>query len=140
MKSRAILKNNLGASAVEFAIILPLLLVFIFGIIEWSLYLYNDHVITNASREGARRGIVAASPRPTEAEITAAVLSYTAGNLVTFGSDVPSISPITICSAGGDDLTITVNYNYTFLILPALTLGAVPEFIAITANTIMRCE
>ena len=50
--------NQKGAAIVEFAIILPLLLLLIFGMIEFSLLMYNKAMITNASREGARRGIV----------------------------------------------------------------------------------
>ena len=55
MKTR-LLKGNNGASAVEFAVVLPLL-VLPFGIIEFSLALYDKAMITNASREGARAGI-----------------------------------------------------------------------------------
>ena len=51
-------KRQEGASAVEFAIILPLLLILVFGIIEFSILFYDKAMITNASREGARVGIV----------------------------------------------------------------------------------
>ena len=43
-----------GASAIEFALLLPVLLLFLFGIIEVSILFYNKAMITNASREGAR--------------------------------------------------------------------------------------
>ena len=46
------IKDQDGATVVEFALVLPLLVVFIFGIIEFSLLLYNKAMITNASREG----------------------------------------------------------------------------------------
>ena len=52
-----------GAAAVEFALILPVMLLFIFGIIEFGLFMYNKQVLTNACREGARVGIVVRSPR-----------------------------------------------------------------------------
>ncbi len=39
---------------VEFAIVAPLLFVLLFGIIEFGVMLYDQAVITNASREGAR--------------------------------------------------------------------------------------
>ena len=55
--------DKTGVAVIEFAIILPLLLVIIFGIIEFGLVLFNKQVITNASREGARAGIVARNPR-----------------------------------------------------------------------------
>src|SRR5512136_1338180 len=43
-----------GASMVEFALILPLLMVILFGIIEFGAVLYNQAVITNASRDASR--------------------------------------------------------------------------------------
>ena len=43
-----------GASAVEFALVLPLLTVLLFGIIEFGAVLYNKAVITNASRDASR--------------------------------------------------------------------------------------
>jgi Flp pilus assembly protein TadG len=51
-------RKQRGTSAVEFAIVLPLLLVVLFAIIEFSIALFNQAVMTNATREGARAGIV----------------------------------------------------------------------------------
>jgi hypothetical protein len=52
------MKNNRGVAIVEFAIVLPLLAILLFGIIEFGFIIYNKAMITNASREGARIGIV----------------------------------------------------------------------------------
>ena len=88
---RSIPRNQSGVAAVEFAIILPLLLLVIFGIIELSLYLFNKHVITNASREGARAGIVARFDRfvpgedGDEVDVRGVVQSWCQEHLVTFG-------------------------------------------------------
>ena len=60
------MKNQRGASAIEFAIVFPLLVLLLFGIIEFSLILYDKVMITNASREGARAGIVVQLTRMTE--------------------------------------------------------------------------
>jgi hypothetical protein len=151
MKSDMTLKRQNGSSAVEFAIILPFFVLIVFGIVEWSLYLFNDHIITDASRRGARRGIVQASPKIPEGEIRDTVLHYTGQNLVTFGAqNTPSVtvknlseptmpSPIR-CVTFGDDLEVKVRYNYQFLLLPALTAGKVSPSKTITARTVMRCE
>ena len=118
-----LIKNQNGATVVEFAIILPLLIVFLFGIIEFSLLLYNKQVITNASREGARAGIVARVPRLTDAEIVAVVNQYAQNRLVTFGTEnfpLPAISPPEGSRTGnlfGTDLTVSLTYDYDFLIL-----------------------
>jgi len=54
-----------GASAVEFAIILPILILILFGIIEFSILFYDKAVITNASRDpgGHRLPLSGAGPR-----------------------------------------------------------------------------
>ncbi len=151
MKSCMILRRQDGSSAVEFAIVLPLFLLIAFGIVEWSLYLFDDHIITNASRSGARHGIIQATPKISEDEIQATVLNYTSDNLVTFGTPTPPsvavknlsnpamASPIR-CVTFGDDLEVSVSYNYQFLLLPALTFGGVSPSKTITARTIMKCE
>jgi Flp pilus assembly protein TadG len=54
----ATMNSQRGAAVVEFAFVLPLLLVILFGIIEFSFLLYDKAMLTNASREGARVGIV----------------------------------------------------------------------------------
>ena len=43
-----------GAAVVELAIVLPLLLIIVFGIIEFGFLWLQSHYIANAAREGAR--------------------------------------------------------------------------------------
>ena len=47
-----------GTSLVEFAFVAPFFLLLLFGIIEFSVILFDKATITNASREGARVGIL----------------------------------------------------------------------------------
>jgi hypothetical protein len=52
------LKSERGASAVEFAIILPVLIMLVFGIIQFGVA-YNKYIsLTHAAREGARLAAV----------------------------------------------------------------------------------
>jgi Flp pilus assembly protein TadG len=53
-----ILKNQKGASAVEFAIILPVLVMLIFAIFEFGIAFNNYIALTHAAREGARLAAV----------------------------------------------------------------------------------
>lgn len=45
-----------GAAAVEFALIVPLLLLMILGSIDWGYFFFVQQVVTNAAREAARVG------------------------------------------------------------------------------------
>ena len=49
-------KKERGAAAVEFALILPLLMVILFGTIDWGWYFFVQQIVNNAAREGARVG------------------------------------------------------------------------------------
>jgi Flp pilus assembly protein TadG len=53
-----------GAAAIEFALVLPLVLILVLGAIDWGWYFFIDQLVTNAAREGARAGTVL-PPRPT---------------------------------------------------------------------------
>jgi Flp pilus assembly protein TadG len=142
-------KRQEGASAIEFAIILPLLLVLVFGIIEFSILFYDKAMLTNASREGARVGIVyryqdGGPNHPDDTEIAATIAQYVQNHLISFGSG--SVVNSTITRAGdeaGDSLTVTVNYQYNFLVFDSLLSligGSLSDGISLTAETVMRME
>jgi Flp pilus assembly protein TadG len=133
--------DKTGASAVEFAIILPVLILFLFGIIEFSILFYDKAVITNASREGARAGIVYRYPDPvTEEEIRQVVLDYCADHLITFAT-TPSLTIAADWTGyeAGDTLTVTALYDYQFLVLPNF-IAALTGGINLAATTVMRME
>lgn len=128
-----------GFAAVEFALVLPLVVLFLFMIIEFSIVLYDKAVIANASREGARMGIV--TSRPPAATIAAAVDSYCTKNLISFrfAPTVTTVWPAR-CVKSGDLLTVSVAYTHSFLVLPNLPLEVGKGGLVLTGNTVMRCE
>ncbi|BCF95161.1 TadE/TadG family type IV pilus assembly protein [Paraburkholderia largidicola] len=130
-----------GVAAVEFAIVLPLLLLVLFGIVEFGVALYDKAMITNASREGARAGVVLRTPKPGAQDITNVVLAYSRNYLITFGSsNTPTVSvPSGIGGTFGTPLTVTVSYQYAGLGLGAM-LSAFTGPIVMTATTIMNNE
>lgn len=149
MKDINLTGNEKGTTAVETAIIIMLLLTFIFGIIEFGLLLYNKHVLTNAGREGARAGIVVGLGRSggDAAEYVTVsqnvALGFCTSYLVTFGSGIPNIdAPYYNDLDGngspsrGDDLTLRLSYDYDFLFLSVLGIGPV----TLNADTIMKFE
>jgi Flp pilus assembly protein TadG len=133
-----------GSNLVEFALVLPLLLVLVFGIVDFGLALFDKAVITNAAREGARAGMVYRVPRMTDAEIRTVVQNYAAAHLVTFGTPSLTITPTwnDVDASGdrssGDTLTVSVNYPYNYLVMSKLipTLGS----LNLTSTSVMRFE
>jgi Flp pilus assembly protein TadG len=123
-----------GVAAVEFAIILFFFLaIFVFGMIDISVLLYNQNVITNASREGARARTTGAT------NIQQIVEDYCRNNLYNLGG--PNAFDWTYGSAvsgpdGQNHVTVTVKYRYDFLF--ASFLGFNNKIM--TAKTVMRME
>ena len=134
------LNRQNGASVVEFAVILPILFLLIFGIVEFSVALYDKAMITNASREGARAGITFRVPPVTDEEITNIVNTYLGSQLITFGGPTQATTTVTRNGANpGDELRVTVAYKYTFLLVPNF-ITSLSEGITMVAETIMRME
>ena len=134
------LKAQKGAAAVEFAIILPLLIMLLFGIIEFGIILYDKAMITNASREGARAGIVFDPDGIPDSDIRNVVKEYCMGHMITFGEDSIEDGDITITrDTVTGNLTVNVTYTYDFLVLPNFVAGIVGD-INLAAQTIMRME
>lgn len=133
-----------GAAAVEMTIILPLLLLLVFGIVETSILLFDRAIITNASREGARFGIVFnadadGSYAPmTDAQIQAVVNTYLADRLISFS---PANATTTVIRSGGSGspLRVRVEYTYTYLVLPNLA-QILANPINLAAETVMIME
>ena len=55
-------KNERGAAAVEFALVFPLLILVLFGIIEFGAMFNAQLLVTSAARESARVMAVENSP------------------------------------------------------------------------------
>jgi Flp pilus assembly protein TadG len=162
MKFMMKLKNQRGVAAVEFALVMPLLLVLLFGIIEFGFILYDKAMITNASREAARAGIVlndlpgSGTLRITSTQLQDDVYNYLGigqdsngnpagdGYLISFGS---TISPPTITTTpsdpsnlpSGQDLTVTVTFPYDFLLIPSF-ITDITGTVTLQATTVMRAE
>jgi hypothetical protein len=98
-------------------------------------------VITNASREGARAGIVFRVPPVTDGEIIDLVNAYCGTRLISFGADNQVTTTVSREPPGstGDDLTVQVSYQYQFLAIPGFLTG-LREGIQLAAQTIMRLE
>ena len=58
IRRHRIIKSEKGASAVEFALILPILVILVFGIVQCGIAYNNYIALTHAAREGARLAAV----------------------------------------------------------------------------------
>jgi len=141
-------KAQNGQVIIEFALILPILLLILGGIIEFGILLYNKQVITNASREAARAGIIYLVDKTTGnkiiPDIEGIARDYCQNRLITFGAPTQpvvthSTDPTELYPS---DLTVQVTYQYTFILSRAMNLfGAnVGPTLNLGARTVMRME
>lgn len=75
-RSGGVRRPRRGAAALEFALLLPLFLLIIFGILEFGRALMVYQVTTNAAREAARRSVIAGT---TNGEVTGLINDYLDG-------------------------------------------------------------
>jgi Flp pilus assembly protein TadG len=139
--------NQNGAAALELTLLLPLLLILIFGIIEFSIILYDKQMITNASREAARVGIVYNEPTDIPVDTMQEVVNnYCANRLISLNEGVTAPvleTPVYEDLTTGRVLRVTVRYRYNFLVFQhvfALFGGSAGSGLWLEAETTMRME
>lgn len=126
------IKKNNGQSLVETALILPVLLLLLTGIIDFGLLFNSYLVVSNASREGARHAVVGDS----DAQIRS-VAANAAASLDPARLEI-EITPGEAARDTGDSVTVTVRYGYS-MITPVIA-AFFPETFDIESSTTMRCE
>ena len=114
------IKKQAGVAMMEFAIMLPVFLLILFGIINYSFLLFNQVTITNAAREGARWASI-----NTTSTTPSAICSHSSSNTtdpcgIANGyahSALIMADTITSTSTGagtkGSTVTVTVSYNFS---------------------------
>jgi Flp pilus assembly protein TadG len=112
MHAKTLIKEEKGQSMAEFAIVLPILAVFLFGVIQFGILFNNYVTLTDAARAGARAAAVARQDSDPAGEAASMVRSSAAdlnqSNLsVSVSSDWQS----------GDDVTVTATYPYSISLL-----------------------
>jgi Flp pilus assembly protein TadG len=125
-----------GAAAVEFALVLPLLLLVVFGIVDFGRMLNQQIMLTEAAREIARP----VSLRQPPAEIAAATTAALTG----FSGAAPAVSAPACPSGAGTTVTVTVTKAFEF----ATPVGAIADLLGpstlgedftMTGTGAMRC-
>lgn len=127
-------RKRQATAAVEFAIVAPVFLLLVFGMIEYGRMVMVYQVITNASREGAR---VAVLDGATTASVVAQVNTYLSAASITGATVTPTPNPLTSAEYG-DPVTVTVSIPFSQVSwLPSpMYLGGK----TLTSATVMRRE
>jgi len=140
-----------GSVAVEFALVAPIFLLLLFAAYELGIWLHDLQVITNASREAARLGIIMQNPRTSDADMEQQVVNFTTtllgANLicnpgvacsgVTFTGLVDDGTGVFRGGPSGTQLTVRVSAAFTFPLMSAFTTFS---DIPVAAQTIMVFE
>ena len=116
MKIRTFAGSEKAAALVEFAIVLPILLLIVFGIVDFGRALYTANNLTSAVREGARLASTQISPDATVAAQKTAVSNAVKAYVVAFGGNAgaPTVSE-TFVGAPPNMQSITVSIvSYPF--------------------------
>ncbi len=127
--------SDRGAAAVEFALLLPMLLLIVFGIVDFGRAINAQITLTQAAREGARALSLGQADYQARAQQAAIGLS---GVTVT---DLPDSKGVTGCPAGseqnGDDAVVQVTYTFTFDTPIGSAFGPTKT---LTAEGVIPCE
>ncbi len=142
-------RDQRGAVVVEFALVVPILLLLVFGIFEFGYMLNRDMIIGNASRDGARL----ASLNAGGAEIRTAITDeLKASGIITTTADVtidcvlPDGTP---CNASTDAVytskaesgsTAIIKVSYTYKWITPLASSLFGDDTILTQTTQMRVE
>ena len=122
-----------GQSLVETAIVLPIVLLLIMGIIDFGLLFNNYILISNASREGARK----ASLGGTDTEIVQTIQNMT--TTLNLSNMAITIYPAYASRGHGAQVKVTVSYKSPLItpIIDKFFPGGVAE---LNSYSIMRVE
>lgn len=108
-------KKESGQAMVEFALILPIFIFILFGVIEFGWIFSNQISVTSAAREGAREGIICAS----ESDFTSRVKSKVQSSAPNLDASSLSVTVTKTGASGNDDVVVSLDY----VVSPLTPLG-----------------
>lgn len=129
-------KDLRGSAIVEMAVVLPLFVMLLVGIVEFSRVLMVKQVITNAAREGARAGAINLDDAQALANANSVTQNYITSSGVNLGS--ANVTSIFVTTGGSQGLQVTIDYNYDSLLTP--WIPGIPDSFTLRSVAIMRRE
>lgn len=136
------LRGSSGQSLAEFALVVPMLLLLVIGMVEFARGWMVKQVITNVAREGARLAVL---PSSTQAQVAARIDSLLTDSGINPGNASVTLSVCdgTGCTGQPDVVQVQVPYQFT-LVAPVLSLvcgGSCPlGTVNLTSTSRMRNE
>jgi Flp pilus assembly protein TadG len=129
-----------GAELIEFAIVAPLLVFIIAGIIDFGMMFRTYEAVTNAAREGARVGVL---PGYAPVDVQSRVDAYLAASGLA-GTHTTAVVNLPVATTAGTFTAraVTLNYTYQFVVLgsAAPLFGGNFGSINLNAVSVMRTE
>ena len=143
--------NSRGQSLVEFSLLLPVMLIMVFGIIDFGLGLRSYISLTNATREGARYAALGntAGAYPTDCDgstntTVVGRVCYTIEGLKL--ADMQTVS-VTYPNgqSPGNSVVVSAGYTYNYItpigdIVDFFSGGTFPDSLSLSTSTDMRLE
>jgi Flp pilus assembly protein TadG len=110
-------RKRRGAAAVEFALVAPLFFLLIFGMIEFGRMIMVQQVLTNASREGARKAVLDGSSvtdvnNTVIAHMADASITVANGN-ITITKNGTTITDLANQTTYGDPISVRVSVPFS---------------------------
>jgi Flp pilus assembly protein TadG len=134
---RANRKGERGQALAEFALVLPLILLFIAGIVEFGRAWNIKQAVTDAAREGARYAVVQDSTITSTDDVKAKIEERLA--LASIDTSTIDFSPD--FHVNGSEMTVTVSTPYRMgLIGVLLGWAGAPSVVTISTQVTMRNE
>jgi Flp pilus assembly protein TadG len=132
VKRGADIRSERGQTAVEFAMVLPLLAVLLLAVIQLGIAFNNYVTLTDAARAGARKAIVSRLAGGTTGDAEAAVRAAASDlDQTKLQVDVTAAG----CSTAGAQSTLVAKYPYSVDLL-----GLVVKSGYLTSTMKERCE
>jgi Flp pilus assembly protein TadG len=123
-----------GAAVVEFAIVAPVLILLILGMIEYGRLVMCQQVLTNATREGARAAVLDGA---TTTSVTTVVSDFLTGSKISGATITVNPSPPSNAAFGAPvTVSVSIPFSQVSWLPTPMFLGSK----TLTASTVMRRE
>ena len=129
---KKILKTNKGQALVEFALIIPMLLLLVFGVIEFGRIFGAGLTVNNSAREGARLGAIGATDSAIITRVT------NSAGILDSSLVAVTITPTESSRVRGGDIQVNVSYPVT-VVAPFISI-ITGNIVIVDSTCVMRVE